>query len=103
MEQEELLSFCKYYKGEVASPYERDSVEGLFWFLEQMYVGNAIDIEEFRLGWIQYAENYIATHPNVCNVLTDNNVSVEAKAIILYIEEMLGKWRPYEVDLIFKY
>ena len=25
------------------------------------------------------------------------------KTIILYCEDMLRKWRPYDVDLIFKY
>ena len=103
MEREELFSFCKYYKGELESPYERDSVEGLFWFLERMYVDNSIRSDGFRLDWIQYAENYIVAHPNERNILTDNNVNIETKAIILYIEIMLTKWKPYEVDLIFKY
>ena len=103
MGRDELLIFCKYYKGELASPYERDSVEGLFWFLERMYVDNSIRSEGFRLGWIHEAENYIAVHPNERNILTDNNVNIETKAIILYIEIMLSKWKPYEVDLIFKY
>ena len=103
MERDELLSFCKYYKGELESPYERDSVEGLFWFLERMYVDNAIRSEGFRPGWIHEAENYIVLHPDECNILTDNNVSIETKAIIIYIEIMLCKWKPYEVNLIFKY
>lgn len=103
MKQEELLKFCRYYKGESQNPYGQDSIEGLFWFVERMYVDNTIRSKEFRVAWIHEAENYIVAHPDLCNVLTDNSVSIETKAIILYIETMLGKWKPYEVDLIFRY
>ena len=40
---------------------------------------------------------------NVKNALTDESIPKEKRALILYIDLMIGKWRPYDGHLIFEY
>lgn len=101
--REDIINNCKYYKGQHQSPYKQSSNEDVFWECERQYVNNAVHSEAFRQEWASEAEYYIHTHPNEKNALTSKETSVETKGIILYIESMLTKWMPYDVDMIFEY
>lgn len=105
MEAKDLLKHMNYYKGEdrYDCPFESGSDDGLFWYLESMFFENVQRSNNELEGWKCYARRYIEEHPNEKNVLTDNDVSIETKAIILYCEEMMRKWMPYSVDRIFRY
>ena len=103
MTREELLRHCNYYKGEDESPFEHGTKEGVFWYIESMYVRNAESSREFHEGWVEHAEYYIKRHPNERNRLTSTDTSIETKGIILYIDCMLSKWMPYKQDMIFEY
>ena len=104
MTTEDLIKYCKYYKGEEESPFgDNNTNKSLFWFLEKQFVNNCSMHWSFFKGWEESAKDYIQEHPNEENVLTDTSVSIYTKAIILYCEAMLEKWMPYQVDIIFEY
>ena len=98
-----FIAHCKYYNGEESSPFEDSSNKSLFWQCEKMYVEKSSRSTGFHQFWIEFAKEYIRTHPNEKNILTSDTVSIETKGIILYSEEMLRKWVPYNVDAIFDY
>lgn len=102
MEKDDLLKFCKYYKGEAVSPY-KDRQSSLFWDIEKQYILNAMRNHDFHTGWISEARKYIKEHKGENNILTGDTISIEQKGVIIYIETMLSKWCPYEIDMIFKY
>ena len=103
MEKPDFIKHCRYYKGEEKCPFDRSSNPGFFWCCEQMYVENVRQHKGFNLPWEDSARQYISTHPNENNDLTSDKFSIETKGLILYIEAMLEKWRPYDVNIIFDY
>lgn len=103
MERNKLIAYCKYYKGQPSSPFKHSTKEDLFWGCESQYVENAERSEDFHSWWKAEAERYIKRNPKANNLLTAKNISIETKGIILYIESMLMKWMPYQVDMIFEY
>lgn len=103
MKREDAIALCRYYKGESETPFEKLSNESFFWDCEKQYVENVVHSDAFRKEWEDDAEYYMHTHPNEKNALTSKDISIETKGIILYIESMLMKWRPYEVNIIFDY
>ena len=103
MTKNDLLKYCRYYNGEEQSPYEDCSNKSIFWEAEKTYVHNALRSKNFHSEWVKEAENYIKNSPNEENVLTNENVDINNKAIIIYVEVMLTKWCPHKVDIIFQY
>ncbi|MCD8303049.1 MAG: hypothetical protein LUC44_08560 [Prevotellaceae bacterium] len=107
MTRNELLKYCRYYKGEEDCPFKEGDVRGFFWFTERMYFRNAVTCE---LGIDRFLEtrknrvrHYIDTHPDETNIYTDPNVSIHTKAFASYVEDMSAKWRPMSRNLIFDY
>ena len=102
MKKKDLIQLCRYYKGEEENPFEQNP-KGFFWECERMYIEKALHISTFHTERIKDAKDYIHTHPTEKNALTSSDISIETKGIILYIDEMLGKWMPYNLDMIFDY
>lgn len=106
MKREELIKFCLYYKGEESNPVDRitgDRTRGLFWDIECLFVSNAENNDAFLDGYKALVEDYIKSNPGVENDLTSKNWPIVTKCIILFVEDILVKWVPDEVDLVFKY
>ncbi len=105
MTREELISYCKYYKGEKKCPFEGNTDEGFFWFIESKYVRNAVlkGIDDYCKYRERRAENYIYAHPDERNIYTDKSVSIHTKGIATYIEDMSAKWIPMQRNKIFNY
>ena len=105
MNKQDLLSLCHYYHGEVKCPfdYETERPQGLFWMFEDMFVRNSLDDPTFFEYYKQVAARYIENNPGISNDLTNDRFPIGTKAIIMYSEDMLKKWVPYEADLIFQY
>lgn len=103
--REHLILVCKYYKGEERNPFEdANGPKSMFWDLERMFVNNTLRNEAFYWGMIEDVERYIESHSDEKNDLTDpNKYTLEQKAIIFYLDLMIGKWMPHDGDLIFKY
>ena len=57
----------------------------------------------FHNSFIILLDDYIQRNRNEKNALTDESIPKENRALILYIDLMIGKWRPYDGDLIFEY
>lgn len=102
MDKKELLALCRYFRGEDKCPFE-DDARSVFWLFESMFVENASKDPVFLEGYKNRVTRYIEANPGVLNDLTSDCFAVGTRAIILYCEDMLRKWRPYDVDLIFKY
>ena len=100
---ERIIAYCKYYKGEESCPFDDSSNKPFFWQCEKMYTQNCSRSADFHQYWIEAVKEYISSHTNEKNVLTSDTISIETKCIILYSEEMLRKWVPYNVDAIFDY
>ncbi len=105
MTREELIKYCRYYKGEEDCPFERNTNKSRFWHMEKNYV-----ISRSRLGrecrtegWENEAKKYIKNYPQAKNILTSKDVSIHTKGIVMYINEMLMKWCPLDVDMINEY
>lgn len=49
-ERQDLLKYCKYYKGEEESPYEgKDQDKNMLWFYEMMWVNSVLKRQEESL------------------------------------------------------
>ena len=105
MTESEAIALCKYYKGEPDNPYsEHQDSKGLFWFIESIFVGHIQSCPDFLDKWEAEVEDYIVNHPNLKNDITDSKkYSMKQKALIFYIDAMIGKWRPGDEGMIFDY
>ena len=105
MTKQDLLSLCHYYRGEVKCPFdsETERPQGLFWMFEELFVRHSLNDPTFFEGYKEMVARYIENHPGISNDLTNDRFPIGTKAIIMYSEDMLQKWVPYEVDLIFQY
>ena len=105
MNKQSLLSLCHYYRGEVKCPFdsETERSQGLFWMFEELFVRHSLNDPTFFEGYKQEVARYIENHPGISNDLTNDRFPIGTKAIIMYSEQMLQKWCPYDVDLIFQY
>lgn len=98
-------SLYKYFNGEEKSPYakENEDYRNLFWYIESIHFNNSQSHSEFHQKLIEELENYLeTTQPNENNALTDISIPIEKRALIMYVDLMIGKWRPYDGDLIYK-
>ncbi|MBN2764902.1 MAG: hypothetical protein JXR27_00910 [Paludibacteraceae bacterium] len=99
-------SLYKYFNGEEKPPYanENEDYRNLFWYIESIHFNNSQSNSEFHQKLIEELENYLeTTQPNENNPLTDVSIPIEKRALIMYVDLMIGKWRPYDGDLIYKY
>ena len=101
----EKYSLYKYFKGEKESPYdaENEDAKSLFWFIESIHFNHSQHDNDFNKRMIESLDDYIQRNRNEKNALTDESIPKENRALILYIDLMIGKWRPYDGDLIFEY
>ncbi len=100
--REDLIQHCRYYHDEVSPPYE-DRTKCLFWDLERQWVDNCLRSPDFQKGLERDVREYISANKGEDNILTSDKESIETKEIVTYIEAMLSKWMPQNVDLIFQY
>lgn len=105
LEKNGRYKFCKYYKGEEKCPYEYGSPEGVFWEFEKMY-WDSRDIHgsymfDHRI-WEYYARTYMKENKGKKNFMT-SDAPIKQKGFVMFAEEMLEKWMPHKVDMIFKY
>lgn len=105
MKKNELLALCRYYREEPRCPFDDETrlASCLFWDFEKMFVQNCLRDQSFLESYLSRVDDYKAAHPRVVNDLTSDRFAKGTKAIILYCEDMLRKWCPARVDLIFKY
>ena len=105
MTKQNLLSLCHYYRGEVKCPFdsETERTQGLFWMFEELFVRHSLNDPTFFEGYKEMVARYIENHPGISSDLTNDRFPIGTKAIIMYCEDMLQKWCPYEVDLIYQY
>jgi hypothetical protein len=102
----EDYSLYKYYKGEENSPFdcEKEDSKNLFWGIERAHYNqmkkNGV---EFQNIFFEYLNSYIQENSYDKNIMTDESIPKEKRALILYIDLMIGKWRPYDCHLIFEY
>lgn len=94
----------KYYKGEEENPYAlTDHKKSVFWTLEENFDRSVKENPHFIDSFKEETVLYIKEHPNENNILTDKSVDMDTKIFIAYADNMLGKWCPYEPDLILDY
>ena len=102
----EEYSLYKYFKGEEKSTFdtENEDAKNLFWGIERVHYNQMKNFgSDFHNTFIEYLDDYIQRNKNVSNALTDESIPKEKRALILYIDLMIGKWRPYDGHLIFEY
>ena len=105
LEKNGKYKFCKYYKGEEKSPYEYGTPEDLFWYWESMYWRFISHLNSYDFNHPLFedrARDYIAFNKDKKNFMT-SDAPIEQKGFVMFAEEMLQKWMPYDVDMIFKY
>lgn len=106
MKREELLQFCRYYKGEEDNPYENGDYKGFYWQVESMYVENALQDDKWHSEWKKQAKHYknVATKNGLRNLMTDDSCSIDTKAIAAYLDVIHEKWMSMdESDIVLKY
>ncbi len=101
MTREELIGYCRYYKGEDGCPFEKGP-QTVFWKWEKMYVQANAGRDEPN-GWEEGVKRYCRNHPKAENIYTDKSVSIHTRGIAYFIEQMSAKWMPYGPNLVFKY
>ena len=103
MTQNELIKQCRYYKGEEECPFDRSSIEALWWSGEKLLSDNVSRDKNFFQRLKQSLEEAIASD-ECTGVLIDNSISLEKRAIIFYLDLWHGRNFPYEdLDIINQY
>lgn len=91
-EADSYASLCKYYQGEDKCPDQwKDDVKGRFWYGEMMFCKEHIDIEY----WRQYVEKIMKSLSKDKKELAQK-LSTYQFGMVLYIETLFCKWRPYD-------
>lgn len=105
LEKNGKYKFCKYYKGEEKCPYEYGTPELSFWHFEEQYwnfISHRNSYEFDHKIFEDRARRYIEENKDKKNFMT-SDAPIEQKGFVMFAEEMLQKWCPYNVDMIFKY
>ncbi len=112
MTREELISYCKYYKGEKECPYSyNDNPKELtFWGMEKQYVESVIAAAEngvdSRAHWEERIPRYARMKDYseaIRKKFTDNSIGIHTKGILVYMVIMLSKWAPTSVAFVEDY
>ena len=99
-------SLYKYFKGEEKAPTTNlnEDYKDLFWYIESIHYNQCQSNSKFHQNLIEELEKYLETTQSTeNNALNDNSIPIEKRALIMYVDLMIGKWRPYDGDLIYKY
>ncbi len=108
MTREELIGYCKYYKGEEECPFKCETTDYIFWLGEKRYVDYAFgrygnfSNEKWCDHWERMAEHYAKNSPKKNNVLF-SDANIHTRGIAYQIMMNLGKFRPYEPNIIDSY
>ncbi len=95
MTREELIGYCRYYKGEEECPHETGTDNGIFWNIEKMYVENSIDDDKWSKGWESSAMSFVKDNKDNESVVRTKDFPVQTKGIYMYVCQMIAKWMPY--------
>lgn len=93
----------KYYKGEISSPYPKNSTEDKFWYGEMMFEKSNQSIGY----WERYAKRILKElrDDNQIKILHHaESLPLRNFAIVLYIEELFSKHCPMDdIEWIYNY
>lgn len=84
LEEEELINFCRYYRGQEENPYtkDKDSNKGMLWFYEFAWVKSMLQNKE-REGdgaLAEYLYDYI--NAGLRDFRAKDNIPITLKALI---------------------
>lgn len=102
---EQNYELYKYFKGEKQSPFDhqKEKNKDFFWYIESMHFKNSKHGNNFHSGLVDSLRGYIEYNKNEENILTDESISIDKRALIYYIDLMIGKWLPYRDSFIDEY
>ena len=103
MTRDELIKQCRYYKGEEECPFDRGSIDALWWGGEKMLVDNVSCDERFFQRLKDSFEEEMAAG-DLDGVYVDSSIPLEKREIIFYLDLWHGKNFPYDdLDIIRQY
>lgn len=103
MNKTEILSLFKFYKKEDSNPFEPNSLSSRWWDGEKSFY-NLVSDNSAALKRITNELQEGIDKGLVSPPLTDNNLSIEHRALIFYLDLWNGKWFPYDnLDFIQDY
>lgn len=103
MTRDELIKQCRYYKGEEECPFDRGSIDALWWSGEKSLSDNVSDDKSFFQRLKDSLEDAL-TSGDCDGVLIDSSIPFEKRAIIFYLDLWHGKNFPYDnLDIINQY
>lgn len=103
MTREELIKQCRYYKGEEECPFERGSINALWWAGERSLSESVSSDESFFQRLKDSLEDAIASG-ECFGALIDSSIPLDKRIIIFYLDLWHGKHFPYDnLDIINQY
>ncbi len=103
MTRDELIKQCRYYKGEEECPFDRSSIEALWWSGEKLLSDNVSCDKNFFQRLKQSLEEAIASD-ECTGVLIDSSIPIEKRTIIFYLDLWHVRNFPYDdFDIINQY
>lgn len=103
MTRDELIKQCRYYKVEEECPFDRGSIDALWWGGEKMLVDNVSCDERFFQRLKDSFEEELAAG-DLDGVYVDSSIPLEKRAIIFYLDLWHSKHFPYDdFDVIDQY
>ena len=103
MTLDELIKQCRYYKGEEECPFDRGSIDALWWGGEKMLADNVSCDERFFQRLKDSFEEEMAAG-DLDGVYVDSSIPLEKREIIFYLDLWHGKNFPYDdLDIIRQY
>ena len=103
MTQNELIKPCRYYKDEEECPFDRSSIEALWWSGEKSLADNVFGDKNFFQRLKESLGEALASD-ECTGVLIDSSISIEKRTIIFYLDLWHGKNFPYDdLDIISQY
>lgn len=102
---EQNYELYKYFKGEEKSPFDhqKESSKDFFWYIESMHFESSKHGNNFHNGLVNGLKGHIDNNKNKKNILTDESISIDKRALIYYIDMIMGKWLPYSDSFIDEY
>lgn len=103
MTRDELIKQCRYYKGEEECPFDRGSIDALWWSGERSLSDNVFHDKSFFQRLKDSLEDAL-TSGECSGALIDSSIPLEKRAIIFYLDLWHGKNFPYDdLDIIRQY
>jgi hypothetical protein len=102
MKKEELLKYCRYYKGEETPPANFDNIEKMWWSGEKLLLEKNRDPDFWNRLSSSFDEAYKSNL--LSGLLTNKAIPVTNKKIIFFLDLWHGRSFPYDsLDIIFSY